>query len=914
VGLLLHSAQLLVWLWIQPSRWRLYQSETSAATGQAIRDNFALIDLSLNHLRQSNLQRSLLAAYVVIPAAIAALVLSIVFIFGGNFHASISMLLLVYCLSLCIGLIISFAASVLFTVLAGISTATQWHSGNALLFEFTTGISAGALFGCCSAATIIAALNHGAAGNNQSLFRQTGAIVLGLLISIPLVAGITSLIFATVAARQSGTLHGSWIIWTMAAPPVTVAIITVLIKTRSICRALVIGAFALALFCAGFAEFGYEYDRSYGGRTLFFAIITVAVSTYCMLSFFPTVLVRSFVGDVPACITGATGGLTIHAAIQLSFTYYPLWQNLLLSIVLIIIAASFRHVWSVVAYPFQAAWNRLLFAIDTKTEGPSRHLSKHAMLWDEIQLLPFYELDEYLIASSSSDQQQRFITLARKSNQQWAAQAAITELDARRLESLPDIQSLASTHIDNSAGLLSTSAGLILRSFSQISQDITAALAQTSTFNKMLVLRTVIKDLEQLQLELNRNYQDKAATRFVGVAEHWRQLVLSHTTALDELSRNRQEIPNPYTVGMPLTRRQKIFVGRTDIAQILEEILKQADQPPLLLYGARRMGKTSLLYQLHWLLPRQILTLIVDLQGPVGLAKDHSSFIIALARAMCKAAERTQVQFTPLSRESLNDDAFFAFDEWLDQVEQELVNQDRSTLLLALDEFEALDYAMRQKTLSDHAVLAMLRHITQHRPHIRIMLVGSHTLNEFNHWSGYFVNAQVIELSYLSDNEARQLIEFPVADYPLRFDNGAIDRILRLTRGHPYLVQLTCTEVVALKNSHPISIRNRARIADIEACIPAILKRGQQFFTDIEMNQMDEHGRKLLKWLAGCTSASASTAAVQSAMPELPSDDTLQALVQRNIIEIENDQCRFQVEAIAYWFNRQHTKQRNNIC
>ena len=215
------------------------------------------------------------------------------------------------------------------------------------------------------------------------------------------------------------------------------------------------------------------------------------------------------------------------------------------------------------------------------------------------------------------------------------------------------------------------------------------------------------------------------------------------------------------------------------------------------------------------MLPYHILPVIVDLQGPVSLATNDSGFIFALARGMRLAAEKQNVVLPLLSRDEAANDPFMVFDEWLNSVESIMLNQGRSTLLLALDEFEALDVALVDGTLRDHAILGMFRHIAQHRRTLKLMLVGSHTLGEFRRWSTYFVNAQVIELGYLNKPDIHRLISQPIADFPLSYQPAAISRISRLTSGHPYLLQLACAEVIVYKNSQPLSERHIATVEDL---------------------------------------------------------------------------------------------------
>lgn len=87
------------------------------------------------------------------------------------------------------------------------------------------------------------------------------------------------------------------------------------------------------------------------------------------------------------------------------------------------------------------------------------------------------------------------------------------------------------------------------------------------------------------------------------------------------------------------------------------------------------------------------------------------------------------------------------------------------------------------------------------------ILASSHILQEFHRWASYLINAQTIAISYLTDTETRKLIERPIPDFALRYDPDAADRTYALTRGHPALTQLLCSEIVNLKNEQDPAIR-----------------------------------------------------------------------------------------------------------
>jgi len=442
-------------------------------------------------------------------------------------------------------------------------------------------------------------------------------------------------------------------------------------------------------------------------------------------------------------------------------------------------------------------------------------------------------------------------------------------------------------------------ASALLRSFSRISQDVDAALKQESAYNQRLALSAVEDRLDGLLRELTRS-SERYAARFRPIAAQWRQTIADHIRALAETVEQRQEIDSPYVIGVPLTEQQEIFVGRSDVSARIEQLLLDRRRPPLLLYGQRRMGKTSLLNNLGRMLPSTIVPLFVDLQGPAARATDHGGFLYNLSRGMVDSASRQRGLTLPsLTRDDLAADPFTRFDEWLDAVEKALGD---STALLSLDEFEVLDGPFGEGRFNERDVLGMLRHLIQHRPRFKVLLAGSHTLDEVQRWASYLINVQVVQIGYLNEAEALQLIERPVKDFALRYEPEASRRVLALTRGHPFLTQLLCAEIVALKNEQDPAARRRARLADVEAAVPAALNSGSFFFADVERNQVDEPGLAVLRFIAaqGEGAVADRAAFARFADPER----ALALLLRRDLVETTDGGHRFQVELIRRWFTR----------
>ena len=452
------------------------------------------------------------------------------------------------------------------------------------------------------------------------------------------------------------------------------------------------------------------------------------------------------------------------------------------------------------------------------------------------------------------------------------------------------------------AGELSNAASALLRTFHRIGVDLEAALAQEGLYNQRLALTAVEERLDGLLRELTRS-NERYAVRFLAIAELWWELVHEAIATLTALADERQEIESPYVIGVPLTAQQEIFVGRADICERIEQLLRDQRHPPLLLYGQRRMGKTSLLNNLGRLLPSTIVPLFVDLQGPVALAGDHAAFLYNLARAMSESARRQrEIIFPALLRAELIADPFSRFDEWLDEVEQTLGD---CTALLALDEFEVLDSAFAAGRLQAEAVLGSLRHWVQHRSRFKILLTGSHVVEELSSWANYLINVQVVQIGFLAETETRRLVEQPVKDFALRYEAAATRRVWELTHGHPALTQLLCYEIVALKNQQPPETRRLATVTDVEAATQSALEHGALFFHEIETGQLTSAARTVLQWLAGQgEGAIVAVERVQTTWPE-EIGPAIKLLLRRELIEYTKGGYRFQVELIRRWFDKQ---------
>ncbi len=899
-NLLTGSVRLLFWLFVHPAAWRNYL----ARIDPDLPPDFCIAQLQRRHWQHWHFWRFMIMTGLTWPVLVALFLI----VFMRLLDLPTLNIFLGVMLGTAVGVIISLAASiagsVAISVPIGIAISLTVGLGSGLVLN-TSGdlLLRGNAYSFDIVISSLIGLMSGLAGGlafgvgmgitretrerqrqetDISVLRQISGIIIGIFIGLGVGWLATLIQLNVVASLLTAVIFGVAVGW----------------RTDN-WRGGVLAGSALGVIVAltgGLANAGMSGSVAPSLGLLAFMTAVFA---------FPYVLAEKLAG---AWAGGMAGALATGAGLFLLITegasFGPFISFSLAGILLGLTLAWWRPV---LLYPFLIMWNDFLQRIDQsrlQTDDAMLTFRWHSAFWDEFQGLPLVNLDDYLLSVISADLNEGRTAMAYLSTtrQRWAAQEAQIELDAQQLEQCSDVAAIAAVHPGLATSDLTGSASALLRSFSRCSTDVAAAMQQESAYNQRLALHTIEERLDTLLRELTRS-EELYAERFRPIAAQWRQIVADKRQQLADESEMRQEIDSPYIIGVPLTEKQEIFTGRTDVSARIEQLLLDRRQPPLLLYGQRRVGKTSLLNHLGRLLPSRILPLFVDLQGPASRAQDEAGFLYNIARAMRKSAQQQRdITLPELAREQLEPDPFTQFEEWLDAVEDVLGD---NLALLMLDEFEVLERVLQKERFDEEIVLGMMRHLIQHRSRFKVLLSGSHTLEEFQRWSSYLINVQVVHIGYLHENEARQLVEAPVQHFALRYEPEASQRVLDLTQGHPFLVQLLCAEVVALKNEQPPRLRRLATLADVDTAVPEALAHGSFFFADIKQNQVDELGASILELMAEQGESVATDVPIMQerlGMDTAVLDQTLQALQHRELIKPVDGGFCFQIELIRRFF------------
>jgi hypothetical protein len=242
---------------------------------------------------------------------------------------------------------------------------------------------------------------------------------------------------------------------------------------------------------------------------------------------------------------------------------------------------------------------------------------------------------------------------------------------------------------------------------------------------------------------------------------------------------------NPYVAGNPVGD-SPAFVGRDDVLRAVLRILRHERQNAIVLYGQRRIGKTSILQQLATRLPEEgpYCPVYFDLQDkaawPLGrVLKD-------LAQAIAHALKVP----TP----DLGSDPEAAFrDEWLPATLAGL--GEGCAVVLLLDEFDVLADPEAQQAAK--AFFPYLRGLLASDPgRLQFEFVIGRNIDDLDNIAlSVFKGTPARRISLFEQEDMADLVRLSERNGTLHWPDDAVERVWHWTHGHPFLTQQLCSHV-----------------------------------------------------------------------------------------------------------------------
>jgi hypothetical protein len=248
------------------------------------------------------------------------------------------------------------------------------------------------------------------------------------------------------------------------------------------------------------------------------------------------------------------------------------------------------------------------------------------------------------------------------------------------------------------------------------------------------------------------------AWQALGVATQLRSWEGEMELRSDQISHQNQppRARNPYIAGNPISSDAGFF-GRKDILVGIEAELSSADRNAVVLFGQRRIGKTSILLQLQrWLASAPLKLVYFDL---MDLARQ------ALGKVLLNLAATIAAEVgIPIPKPDQSDDIgeFFRC-RFLPEVYEALGHKRR--LVLLLDEFDVFDVAAEERLAENAAARSFfpyLRALMKSEPRLAFVFVVGRKADDLSiDVKATFKATRSFRVSVLDESSARNLASSP---------------------------------------------------------------------------------------------------------------------------------------------------------
>lgn len=516
--------------------------------------------------------------------------------------------------------------------------------------------------------------------------------------------------------------------------------------------------------------------------------------------------------------------------------------------------------------------------------------------WDEAIALPLPYLSDWLVQLVKQDRKKGFAeidyVIKKSPNQRKKAQAALLTIAAQDLseyESIEDLQNAGEVveFIPSEYSTYWRRKKTDLSDFRRRINDI-ADLAKDYQNRETLAGRLeAMKSLSEKMSAVGHSMAFTPETKiFRSPLEKWSKIVAREEEKITK-ELDATPIPNPYISGKPLNdsdKNRKVFTGRRDIIRAIEEnIVNPQERNSLLLYGRRRIGKTSTLKNLQGFLS-QYVTVYIDFQNAKWRDSD-AAFCKNLIKEIASEFKKKRLlenNALNLQAEDFEKNTFTKFDEYLDFFEKEAARTKRK-ILLTFDEYEKLKSDFEGSNIS-HEVFNQLRNIVQHREQTVVLFSGSHRFEEMEkiNWSDYLINTKTLELSFLTKEDSAKLLTEPVPK--LIYEAGVKEKIIELTHCQPYLLQVFGSDLVNHLNAE---MRFNATKEDLELIVEKVLVSADGYFHNTWSEEMSVEEQKIMRTLA---------AEGEQNSNDLPHQDALRKLIRKEVVKEMNGKCKLTIE------------------
>ena len=393
-----------------------------------------------------------------------------------------------------------------------------------------------------------------------------------------------------------------------------------------------------------------------------------------------------------------------------------------------------------------------------------------------------------------------------------------------------------------------------------------------------------------------------------------------------------ETIKNPYAryAEGGIVDDPKMFFGRKELIKNIAQAIQASrlQSKCVLVFGQKRSGKSSVLYHLKEVLEEDRRLLVLDLKN-IGTLRDPSAkkpllyqFLNRILTRLARAIERKQEEGFSSLRLSIPGKEFYehpaplqCFEDTFEEL-KDLVSKQEDwrgvRVVLLIDEFQ---YIYEQIVAGEiHKSFMQNWKALLQANYFSAVLVGQDVMPKFKAaFPNEFGTTQDERITYLAEPYAKQLIEDPIRiggeKGKSRYREQAIERILELTEGSPFYIQMLCNRLVEYMNVKHAELVTEADVEqvknDLISGVNALdLSEFDNLYNagDTSADAIsDEDALKILKVIADNSRTSRCRRDSIVCETYFPVDTILEDLVEREVVERDDQYYQIRVGLFKEW-------------
>jgi len=279
---------------------------------------------------------------------------------------------------------------------------------------------------------------------------------------------------------------------------------------------------------------------------------------------------------------------------------------------------------------------------------------------------------------------------------------------------------------------------------------------------------------------------------------------------------------NPYIAGNPL-KDKAIFFGRDDVLREVTQMLNHPDEKAIVLFGQRRIGKTTILLQMDQRLLEdgRFTPVYFDLQD-----RASSTLKEVLYKLAQSIGSRVKAPVPPI--ESFDEDGAYFMKEFLPEM---IKLAGPSGLVILFDEFDVMDSP--QNNSAGRTFFPYLRTFIAELVNVKFIFVIGRRPEELSTESlSTFKGIRASRVSLLDRKSTEAVVRQSEAKSSLVWSDEAVEHVWQITQGHTYFTQLLCSVVweAGQENSSNGTVAT-IYAKDVDASVADAMKHGANAFT-----------------------------------------------------------------------------------